>query len=140
MTSALNSLSKTLRELMLSNYTTENCNFTKNWALSPVICKLFIIILLDTCVCVCVCVCVFILFHLLASSDCKTSVTYRKCLEVWNNDLLLWVLLRACTKFLHLRARKCHASPQKTETPDRSKLERKRFDIMCPAKRWYILI
>ena len=25
------------------------------------------------------CVCVFILFHLLASSDCKTSVTYLRC-------------------------------------------------------------
>ena len=39
---------------------------------------------LFVCVCVCVCVCVrvcvrvwvFILFHLLASSDCKTSMTY----------------------------------------------------------------
>ena len=31
------------------------------------------------CVFVCVCVCVFILFHLLASSDCKTSVTYLRC-------------------------------------------------------------
>ena len=27
----------------------------------------------------CVCVCVFILFHLLVSSDCKTSVTYLRC-------------------------------------------------------------
>ena len=26
-----------------------------------------------------VCVCLFILFHLLASSDCKTSVTYLRC-------------------------------------------------------------
>ena len=28
------------------------------------------------CACVCVCMCVFILFHLLASSGCATSVTY----------------------------------------------------------------
>ena len=32
-----------------------------------------------SCVRACVCVCVFILFHLLASSDCKTSVTYLRC-------------------------------------------------------------
>ena len=35
-------------------------------------------LILDTLVCWC-CVCVFILFHLLASSDCKTSVTYLRC-------------------------------------------------------------
>ena len=31
-------------------------------------------------VCVCVCVCVFILFHLLVSSGCTTSVTYARSL------------------------------------------------------------
>ena len=36
-------------------------------------------LILDTLVCWC-CVCVFILFHLLASSDCKTSVTYLRSL------------------------------------------------------------
>ena len=33
------------------------------------------------CVCVCVCVCMFILFHLLISSGCMTSVTYMRCSE-----------------------------------------------------------
>ena len=32
-------------------------------------------------VCVCVCVCMFILFHLLISSGCMTSVTYMRCSE-----------------------------------------------------------
>ena len=31
------------------------------------------------CVCVCVCACVFILFRLLASCDCKTSLKYLRC-------------------------------------------------------------
>ena len=34
------------------------------------------LLLLVTCVCVCVCVSGFILFHLLVSSGCTTSVTY----------------------------------------------------------------
>ena len=129
---------------MFSNCTTENCNFTKNWALSRLICRLLITILLDTCVCVCVCaracvcvcVCLFILFQLLASFDFKTSVTYRRCSD---QRLLLWVLLGASVKFLNLRVRKYHVSPPKTKTPDHSKLERKRFHIMYSAKRWYIL-
>ena len=135
---------------MFSNCTTENCNFTKNWALSRVICRLLIIILLDISVCVSVCVCVCVCVRVCAcvcvclySFTCWLIPTAR-CLwhigDVRNNDLLLWVLLGASAKFLHLRFRKCHVSPPKTKTPDRSKLERKRFDIMCSAKRWYILI
>ena len=38
---------------------------------------------------VCVCVCVFMLFHLLASSGCTTSVIY---VRGRINDLLLWAL------------------------------------------------
>ena len=41
----------------------------------------YFIYCLCVCVCVCLCVYVFILFHLLASSDCKTSVIYLRCLD-----------------------------------------------------------
>ena len=36
------------------------------------------------CVCVCVCVCVFMLFHLLASSTCTTSVRYVRSSDQWS--------------------------------------------------------
>ena len=83
-------------------------------------------------------VCVYLYsFTVKASSNCKMSKTYfegtdqRSC--VVN---ISWVL---SAKFLHLHIWKCHISPPKTKTPANSLLERKRYDIMCSMKRWYIL-
>ena len=84
------------------------------------------------CVCVCVCVCVFILLHLLLSSGCTTSVTY---IEVWINDLLLWVFLGALAKFHHLYFWICHISTPKTKTPADRLLERKLYDIMFALEK-----
>ena len=90
------------------------------------------------CVCVCVCVCVFIFFHLEGFfrlqdvQDIPEGKDQRSC--VVN---ISWVL---SAKFHHLRFWKCHISLPKTKTPAVSLLERKRYDIMCSTKRWYILI
>ena len=91
-------------------------------------------------VCVCVCVCVFILFHLLVSSGCTTSVTY--VWEVWINDLLLWVFLSAAAKFLYLYLWIYLIPPPKTKTPANRLLEKNRYDIMFGIRReddiyWY---
>ena len=90
-------------------------------------------------VCVCVrvcaraCVCVYILLPYSANvQDILEGTDQRSC--VVN---ISWVL---SAKFHHLRIWKCHISPQKTKTPVRNLLERKRYYIMCSAKRWYILI
>ena len=84
------------------------------------------------CECVCVCVCAFILFHLLVSSDCKTSVTY---IHVRINDLLLCVLLMASAKFLHLHFRIYHISLPKTKLLPAKKLERKTISYTGSTKR-----
>ena len=88
----------------------------------------------DDCVCVCVCLYSFI---------CWFLQTARRLWHTWDvriNDLLLWVLLGAFAKFLHLRIWKCHISPPKTKTPARYILERKQYDILASAKRWYMLM
>ena len=119
-----NSFDKPLMSLSFLTLANETNLFTKE--------------LINTCVCVCVCVCVFILFHLLVSSDCKTSVTYLRCSD--QHSFVVSIISGASAKFLHLRIWKCHISPPKTKTSARSKLERKRYDIICSAERWYILI
>ena len=79
------------------------------------------------------CVCVFILFHLLVSSGCTTSLTYVRGLDQRSFAVSIsWVL---SAKFLHLNFRIYHISPPKTKTPARNLLERKKNDIMCVAFR-----
>ena len=60
------------------------------------------------------CVCVFILFHLLVSSGCTTSLTY-----VRSSDQRSFVvsILLASAKFLHLCFWSYLISPPKTKTP-----------------------
>ena len=84
-------------------------------------------------VCVCVCVCVCLYFF-----TCWLLPIARRLLHTWDvriNDPLFWILLRASAKFLHLRVWKCHILPPKTKYPDRSKLERKRYDISQPRTK-----
>ena len=86
----------------------------------------------------CVCVCVFIFFHhegffrLQNVQDILEGADQRSC--VVNISWLRYA------KFHHPRIWKCHISPPKTKTPAVLLLERKRYDIMRSAKRWYILI
>ena len=88
--------------------------------------------------CVRACVCVFIFFHregffrLQDVQGILEGTNQRSC--VVN---ISWVL---SAKFHHLRIWKCHISPPKTKTPAALLLERKRYDIIRSAKRWYILI
>ena len=89
------------------------------------------------CVFVCVCVCMFILFHLLVSSGCTTSLTYMR-----SSDQRSFVvsILGASAKFLHLYFWIYLISPPKTKTAAIRLLERKRYDIMCADKDdiyWY---
>ena len=82
-------------------------------------------------------VCVFILFHLLVSSGCTTSLTY-----VRSSDQRSFVvsILLASAKFLHLYFWIYLISPPKTKTPAIRLLERKRYDIVCADKddiNWY---
>ena len=76
-----------------------------------------------------ICVCVFILFYLLASSGCTTSVTYVRS----SDQRFFIVFLGASAKFLHLYF--YHISPPKTKTPADRLLERKRYDIMFALKK-----
>ena len=85
-----------------------------------------------------VCVCVFIFFHregffrLQDVQDILEGMDQRSC--VVNISWLCYA------KFHHRRIWKCHVSPPKTKTPAVLLLERKRYDIIRSAKRWYILI
>ena len=96
--------------------------------------------LLFSCVCLCVrvCVCVYVFFHregffrLQNAQDIIEGTDQQSC--VVNISWLRYA------KFHHLRIWKCHISPPKTKTPAEPLLERKRYDIMCAAKWWYILI
>ena len=72
------------------------------------------------CVCVCMCVCVFILFHLVASSVCKTSLTYLRCTD---QRYFVASIIRASSNFLsYFTSKDEYSSPQL--------LERKRYDII----------
>ena len=82
------------------------------------------------------CVCVFMLFHLLVSFGCTTSVIYVRSSDQRSFDVsIFWVLLPSSfisiseSILFHLQRRKLQLL-----------LDRKRYDIMCSAKRWYILI
>ena len=69
---------------------------------------------------VCVCVCVFILFHLVASSVCKTSLTYLRCTD---QRYFVASIIRASSNFLsYFTSKDEYSSPQL--------LERKRYDII----------
>ena len=102
----------------------------------------FLCVCVCVCVCVraraCVCVCVFILFHregffrLQDVQDIPEGTDQRSC--VVNISWLRYA------KFHHRRIWKCHISPPKTKTPAALLLERKRYEIIRSAKRWYILI
>ena len=70
--------------------------------------------ILPLCVCVCVCVCVFILFYLLVSSGCTTSVTY---VSSWDQRSFVESISRASAKFLHLFFWIYSISPPKMKTP-----------------------
>ena len=76
--------------------------------------------------------CVCILFHLLVSSGCTTSVTY-----VRSSDQRSFVvsISGASAKFLHLCFWIYHISPPKKKTPADHLLERKRYDIMFALKK-----
>ena len=69
------------------------------------------------CVRVCVCVCVFILFQLPASSVCKTSLTYLRCMD---QRSFVVSIARASANFVHLCFWIYHISPPKMETLARS--------------------
>ena len=89
------------------------------------------------CVFVCVCVCMFILFHLLVSSGCTTSLTY---MRYSDQRSFVVSILGASAKFLHLYFWIYLISPPKTKTAAIRLLERKRYDIMCADKDdiyWY---
>ena len=78
------------------------------------------------CVCVCVCVCLYCFtYWLLPTARCLWHTW-----EVRIKDLLLPVLLRASSKFLHLHFRICHTSPPKAWLQPAEKLERKRYYIL----------
>ena len=112
-----------------------------NWILSKT-CLNNLIWRARVCVCMraCVhaCACVFLFFHcggffrLQNVQDIREGTDQRSC--VVNISWLRYA------KFHHLRIWKCHISPPKTKTPAEPLLERKRYDIMCSTKRWYILI
>ena len=67
---------------------------------------------LHVCVYVCVCVCACVRACVcLYSSTCWFLLAARRLWHTWDvriNDLLLWVLLRASAKFLHLHFQICH--------------------------------
>ena len=76
----------------------------KSWITWRICCLLkFVIFFLlkraRACVCVCVCVCVFILFHLLVSSGCTTSLT---CVRSLDQRSFFVSILGASAKFLQL--------------------------------------
>ena len=83
-------------------------------------------------------VCVFIFFHredffrLQHVAGILEGTDQRSCFVN-----ISWVLY---VKFHHLRIWKCHISPPKTKTPAEPVMERKRCDIMCSTKRWYIFM
>ena len=87
---------------------------------------------------VCVCVCVFIFFHregffrLQDVRDIPEGMDQRSC--------VVNISWQRYAKFHHRHIWKCHISPPKTKTPAALLLERKRYDIIRSAKRWYILI
>ena len=89
------------------------------------------------CVCMCVCVCVYTLppvgfFRLQDICDIREKLgSTIFCCEYY---------LGASAKFLHLYLWIYLISPPKMKTPAVLLLERKRYDITCSAKRWYILI
>ena len=88
------------------------------------------------CVCVCVCVCVFILFHLLASSDCKTSVTYLRCSD---QRSFVVSIARGYCQVPSSPYLKLSYFTSKDENSSHHKLERKRYDIlMAIEKMMYI--
>ena len=90
-----------------------------NRKLSQEICfilPLCVCVCVSVCVCVCVCVsvCVFILFYLLVSSGCTTSVTY---VSSWDQRSFVESISRASAKFLHLFFWIYSISPPKMKTP-----------------------
>ena len=84
------------------------------------------------CVCVCMCVCVC----LYSSTSWFLPAAWRlwHTWDVRNNDLLLWVLLGASAKFLHLHFWVYHISPPKTKVAADSILERKQYNIRPSTK------
>ena len=141
MTPVLESLLNKLASLHICNFVKKRLQhkcFPAKFARTPIlknICEL-LLVCVRVCVRACQCVCLY-------SSTCWFLLAARHLWHTWDiriNDLLLWVLLVASAKFLHLHFRIYHISPPKTETLANSLLERKRYDIMCSMKRWYILI
>ena len=88
-------------------------------------------------VCVCVCVCVFLLLRLLASSICKTSLTYLRCTN--QRSFVVSIARGFCQVPSSPFPNLSHFS-SKDVTPSRQKTEEKTIWYTCSAKRWYILI
>ena len=79
----------------------------------------------------CVCLCVFMPFHLLASTDCKTSVTYLKCSD--QRSFVVSIARGFCevpSPYL-----KMSYFTSKDENSSQHKLERKRHDILTPSEK-----
>ena len=81
-----------------------------------------------------VCVCEFILFHLLVSSGCTTSLTY-----VRSSDQRSFVVSISVTALCQVPSSpylKMSYFNSKDENSSPTLLERKRYDIMCANKNY----
>ena len=86
---------------------------------------------LCVCVCVCVCMCKFILFHLLASSDNKTSVTY---LRYSDQRSFVVSIARGFCQVLSSPYLKMSYFTSKDKNSSQQKLERKRYYILMASE------
>ena len=84
------------------------------------------------CVCVCVCVCVFMLFHLLLSSVCTTSLAYVRSSN--QRSFVVSISVTALCQVPSSPYLKMSYFTSKDENSSPTLLERKRYDIMCTDK------
>ena len=98
----------------------------------------YVLCWLSVCVCVCVCVYVFILFHLLLSFGCTTSVTYMRCSD--QRSFVVSIIRNFCQVPSYSFPSLSYFTSKDVTPACRKTGEKTIWYTAGSAKRWYILI